>query len=192
MQKIPAVQWTEADQQLARALQCEIGSRQTGLSSNQGGVGGTLAPPTNGGGSDDIGDVSWNLPTVTLSYPANIPNLPGHNWANAIAMATPIAHKGAVAGAKAVAMTVLDLMTTPKLIADAKTYFNTVQQKDQKYDPVLTAADKPAIDLNTQLMAQMRPQMTKFYYDPTKYSSYLEQMGVPYPAPASPPPPAAK
>ena len=47
-----------------------------------------------GGGSDDIGDISWNVPTVTLRYPANIAAGPGHNWANAIAMATPIAHKG--------------------------------------------------------------------------------------------------
>ena len=38
-----------------------------------------------GGGSDDIGDVSWNYPTVTLRYPANIPGLPGHNWSSAIA-----------------------------------------------------------------------------------------------------------
>ena len=62
-----------------------------------------------GGGSDDIGDISWNVPTVTW-YPANIPELPGHSWANAIAMATPIAHKGATAGAKAQALTVLDLL----------------------------------------------------------------------------------
>ena len=47
-----------------------------------------------GGGSDDIGDISWNVPTVTLRYPSNIPAGPGHNWANAISMATPIAHKG--------------------------------------------------------------------------------------------------
>ena len=63
-----------------------------------------------GGGSDDIGDISWNLPTVTLRYPANIPGLPGHNWSSAIASATPIAHKGVVAGAKVQAMTVLDLL----------------------------------------------------------------------------------
>ena len=42
-----------------------------------------------GGGSDDIGDVSWVVPTITLNYPANIPGLPGHAWQNAIAMATP-------------------------------------------------------------------------------------------------------
>ena len=50
------------------------------------------------------------MPTVTLRYPSNIPGLPGHNWANAIAMATPIAHKGVTAGAKVQAMTILDLV----------------------------------------------------------------------------------
>ena len=64
-----------------------------------GGGDGPFTGPT-GGGSDDIGDVSWNVPTVTLRYPSNIPGGPGHNWANAIAMATPIAHKGVIAGAK--------------------------------------------------------------------------------------------
>ena len=68
-----------------------------------------------GGGSDDIGDISWNVPTVTLRFPSNIPGLPGHNWANAISMATPIAHKGATAGAKVQAMTVLDLLLKPAL-----------------------------------------------------------------------------
>jgi aminobenzoyl-glutamate utilization protein B len=52
------------------------------------------------GGSDDIGDVSWNVPTVTLGYPANFEAGPGHNWANGVAMATPIAQKGVTAGAK--------------------------------------------------------------------------------------------
>ena len=66
-----------------------------------------------GGGSDDIGDVSWNVPTVTLNYPSNIPGMPGHNWANAVAMATPIAHKGATAGAKVIAMTALDFLCAP-------------------------------------------------------------------------------
>ena len=80
-----------------------------------------------------------------------------------------------------VCLTVLDVMTTPKLVSDAKTYFQTVQLKDQKYDPVLTAEDQPAIHLNKELMEQMRPKMQKFYYDPGKYKSYLEQLGIPYP-----------
>jgi len=185
--------WSADDQAFARAVQESNGLKIQPLYD-------TIAPlstpesrgPSTGGGSDDIGDIMWTVPTITIGFPSNVPSTIGHNVTAAIAMATPIAHKGAVAGAKAVAMTVLDLMTTPKLLASAKDYFNNVQKKDQKYDPVLTPADKPAIDLNSQLMAQMRPQMEKFYYDPTKYSSYLEQMGVKYPAPASPPPPATK
>ena len=60
------------------------------------------------GGSDDIGDISWTVPTVTLRYPSNIEGRQGHHWSSAIAMATPVAHKGAVAGAKVVAATLLD------------------------------------------------------------------------------------
>ncbi len=75
-----------------------------------GGVG-----PT-GGGSDDIGDISWNVPTVVLRYPSNIPGGPGHNWANGVSMATPIAYKGVIAGAKVQAMTMLDLLMHPELV----------------------------------------------------------------------------
>ena len=121
------------------------------------------------------------MPTITIRFPSNIPSMIGHNVTSAIAMATPVAHKGAVAGAKAVAMTVLDVMTTPKLVSDAKTYFQTVQMKDQKYDPVLTPEDQPAIHLNKDLMDRIRPELKKFYYDPAKYPTYLDQLGIKYP-----------
>lgn len=142
--------------------------------------------PALGGASDDIGDVMWTVPTITIRYPSNIPNMIGHNVLSAMAMATPIAHKGAVTGAKAVALTVLDLMTTPKILADAKAYQQDVQFKGQKYDPLLTRDDKPAIWLNTDVMARMRPQMEKFYYDAAKYPTYLDQLGIKYPTLTAP------
>ena len=110
--------WSEDDQKLARALQKEIGApMQKGLDLELDKMEESVKDEDKrGGGSDDIGDVSWNVPTVTLRYPSNIPGLPGHNWANAIAMATPIAHKGVVAGAKAQAMTIVDLLTRPELV----------------------------------------------------------------------------
>ena len=135
-------------------------------------------PRSIGGGSDDIGDIMWTVPTITIRYPANIPNMIGHNVLSAMAMATPIAHKGTVAGAKAVAMTVLDMMTTPKLIADAKDYFRNVQLKTGSYKPIL---EKPAVWLNEKAMRDMRPQMEKFYYDPAKYPTYLDQLGIKWP-----------
>ncbi len=121
------------------------------------------------------------MPTITLRYPANIPGLPGHNWANAIAMATPIAHKGTTAGAKAQAMTMIDVLTKPELVKLAWQYFNEVQTKEQKYEPLIRPQDKPAIELNKDRMAKYREQMRKYYYDPSKYKTYLEQLGINYP-----------
>ena len=133
------------------------------------------------GYSDDIGDIMWTVPTITIGYPANIPNTITHHVTAAMAMATPIAHKGAVAGAKAVALTTLDLLTDPDLLAAAKDYFSNVQRAEELYDPLLSAEDMPAIHLNEQVMERMRPRMTEFYYDPESYDSYLEQLGVSYP-----------
>jgi len=137
--------------------------------------------PSMGGGSDDIGDIMWTVPTITIRYPSNIPNTIGHHVTAAIGMATPIAHKGVVVGAEALAMTILDLVTTPSLVTEAKDYFQNVQLKDQKYDPVLADTDMPGIHLNEDIMARMRPKMEPFYYDPSKYDTYLEQLGIAYP-----------
>ena len=182
IQMVGMPKWTAQDQAFAKAAQqankLEIKPLEDKVSA--------LSTPesrgkSNGGGSDDIGDIMWTVPTITIRFPSNIPSMIGHNVTSAIAMATPIAHKGAVAGAKAVAMTVLDIMTTPALVSEAKAYFTNVQTKDQKYDPVLTADDKPAIHLNKEIMDRMRPELEKYYYDPAKYSSYLEQLGIAYP-----------
>jgi aminobenzoyl-glutamate utilization protein B len=177
-------QWSDADQTMAKGVQREYGQKNPrGLSERT--MTELPAPPRpedlRGGGSDDIGDVSWNLPTVTLRYPSNIPGLPGHSWWNAIAMATPIAHKGVVAGAKVQAMTVLDLMTKPTVITQAWDYFRSVQTKDIKYFPLMRAEDQPATWLNKAIMDKYRPEMRKYYYDPSKYKTYLDQLGIKYP-----------
>jgi aminobenzoyl-glutamate utilization protein B len=176
--------WSADDQKLAHALQHELKVPEIGLATKINPLRGREVIPDEekrGGGSDDIGDVSWNVPTVTLNYPANMQAGPGHNWANAISMATPIAHKGVTYGAKVQAMTVLDLVMRPELVKQAWDYFNNVQTKDRKYTPLMRPEDKPAIWLNEQTMAKYRPEMKKYYYDPTKYKSYLDQLGIKYP-----------
>jgi aminobenzoyl-glutamate utilization protein B len=145
------------------------------------------AAASSGTGSDDIGDVTWTVPSVTLYYPANIPGTPGHNWADAIAMATPIAHKGVVAGAKVQAMTLLDLVMQPALVTDARRYFADVQTKTIKYHPLMAPTDQPATWLNAEKMAKYREAMRKYYYDPTKYATYLQQLGVAWPVTAAVP-----
>jgi aminobenzoyl-glutamate utilization protein B len=175
--------WSEADQTLAKALQTELGNPTVdGLATKLADLTGPVKPEDNtGGGSDDIGDISWNVPTVVLRYPSNIPGLPGHNWSSAIASATPIAHKGVVAGAKVQAMTVLDLLTRPELVKQAWDYFRDVQTKDRKYIPFITKDTPPATHLNEEILAKYREQMRPFYYDPSKFPTYLDQLGIKYP-----------
>ena len=96
-------------------------------------------------------------------------------------MATPIAHKGGVAGTKVQALTLLDLMLTPRIVTDAWDYFTNVQTKTIKYKSFLGHNDGPPIWLNADIMARYRDQMRPFYYDATKYKSYLEQLGIKYP-----------
>jgi aminobenzoyl-glutamate utilization protein B len=183
IKRVGLPEWDEADQTLAKAVQRELGNpTQPGLATELGPIG-THVPEEDkrGGGSDDIGDVSWNVPTVTLRFPSNIPGLPGHNWSSAIAMATPIAHKGVVAGAKVQAMTVLDFLMKPQLVEDAWTYFREVQTKDQQYVPMIEKDTPPAIWLNEGILAKYRDEMKKYYYDPSRYSTYLEQLGIEYP-----------
>ena len=182
IKKVGLPRWSDADQTLAKAVQRELKVAEKGLATELDKLGQPVKEEDKrGAGSDDIGDVSWNVPTVTLRYPSNIPNLPGHNWVNSIAMATPIAHKGATAGAKVQALTMLDLILKPELVRQAWDYFRDVQTKETKYVPFISPRDKPATWMNQKIMAEHRERMRKYYYDPSKYGTYLEQLGISYP-----------
>src|SRR5690606_17874178 len=110
--------WSDDDQAYARALQRLVGVEEKGLPTElqalQEPRGATLS-----GGSDDIGDVSWVVPTVTLRFASNVEGMIPHHWSSAMAMATPIAHKGAAAGAKVIAATLIDLVLDARLRAEA-------------------------------------------------------------------------
>jgi aminobenzoyl-glutamate utilization protein B len=176
--------WSEADVALAKAVQRELKVPEIGMATQIPELRGRAEIPDEekrGGGSDDIGDISWNVPTVMLNFPANFQAGPGHNWANGIAMATPIAHKGVIAGAKVQAMTVLDVLMRPEVVTDAWDYYRNVQTKTVKYTPLIRPQDKPATWLNEETMAKYRPELKKYYYDPTKYKTYLDQLGIKYP-----------
>ena len=183
IQAVGMPEWSEDDIRFAEAFQAEMEVEVTGLQIE---VPEEMSGPVDlsrslGGGSDDIGDISWNMPTVTLGFPSNMSGGPGHNWANGIAMATPIAHKGGVAGAKVQARTLLDLFLDGETVEAAWDYFNDVQTVDTEYIPMIAPTDQPAIFLNEGIMAQWRERMRPFYYDATRFDTYLEQLGIEYP-----------
>ncbi|MBT8209513.1 MAG: peptidase dimerization domain-containing protein [Eudoraea sp.] len=175
-------QWSEADQMLAKAVQREVNSQRdtSGLKTKLDTIGLPIKNPVSGG-SDDIGDISWKVPTITLRFPSNIPGLQGHHWSNAIAMATPIAHKGVVAGAKVEAMTILDFLLKPELVEESWDYYKNVQTANQTYEPMISESDKPPTYLNSDIMEAYVPKLKPFYYNEKKYDSYLEQLGIEYP-----------
>lgn len=178
IKKVGLPQWSEADQKLAHAAQTELKVKVEGLPTE-------IKPLAGGGsrsnaGSDDIAEVAWNVPTVVLRYPANIPGMNGHHWSSAIAMATPIAHKGSTAGAKAHALTALDLLTDARLLEKVKDYF-AEQTKTVKWQSLIPPGTEPPIHLNKEKMERFRPRLRQLRYDPSKYATYMEQLGIVYP-----------
>ena len=172
-------EWTEDDHAFASAVQQSVGSVPSGMPSSLSPLG--TPGPRRSGGSDDIGDISWNVPTITLRFPSNVPGLPGHHWSSAMAMATPIAHKGAVAGARVMARTALQLFAQPELVDQAWTYFREEQSVGMEYVPFIGPDDPPPTHLNKEIMDAYRPLLRQYYYDETRFATYLEQLGITYP-----------
>jgi aminobenzoyl-glutamate utilization protein B len=69
----------------------------------------------------------------------------------------------------------------PELVTEAWTFFNDVQSKEGPYKPLIRPEDEPAVHLNATTMEKYRSEMRKHYYDPSRYPTYLEQLGIRYP-----------
>jgi aminobenzoyl-glutamate utilization protein B len=96
------------------------------------------------------------------AFPANVPNIPFHHWSAGVVLATSIAHKGAVAGAKALAGAVVDLFKTPARVEEAKETFSR-ELGGITYEPLLPASQTPPLDLNRDAMEFWRPKMRSHY-----------------------------
>ena len=101
--------------------------------------------PSLGGGSSDVGDVSWIVPTISFRTAVFIPGSAGHSWQNVASGGSTIGTKGLLNAAKVFSLTAIDLYTNPELIEAAKTEFEERRGKDFTYVPLL--GDRaPALD----------------------------------------------
>ena len=101
--------------------------------------------PSQGGGSSDVGDVSWNVPTVSFGTATFIPGSPGHSWQNVAAGGTTIGTKSLINTAKVFALSAIDLYTNPALVSEVKKEFESRKGADFKYESLL--GDRtPALD----------------------------------------------
>ena len=150
--------WTAEEQDLARRIQKSTGIKESGLGSKPE----PLRPAVQSTSSNDSGDVTWTVPHGRVTFPANIPDVPFHHWAAAIAGTSSIAHKGAVAGAKVMAASVIDLLTKPELLVQARRSFQA-EVAGSTYRSLLPPDQKPPVDLNAEEMAEYREAMKAQY-----------------------------
>jgi aminobenzoyl-glutamate utilization protein B len=151
-------EWTAEEQALARQIQVTAEVPEAGLRSTTS----PLREATQSTSSNDSGDITWMVPHGRITFPANVPGVPFHHWAAAIAEATSIAHKGTVAGAKVMAASVVDLLANPDLIARARETFSR-EVGSSTYRPLLPPGQLPPIELNAEEMAKYREAMRAHY-----------------------------
>lgn len=84
------------------------------------------------GGSTDVGDVSWKVPTSGFSAATFALGSPGHSWQNVAAIGSPIGHKGMLVAAKVLALTTVELFNDPEALKDARADFDE-RMKEKKY-----------------------------------------------------------
>jgi aminobenzoyl-glutamate utilization protein B len=77
-------------------------------------------------------------------------------------LATRIAHKGAIAGAKAFATTVAECFSNPEVVEEAKRTFKE-ELGGVEYKSMLPPDQKPPVELNRAMMEKFRPEMAKHY-----------------------------
>jgi aminobenzoyl-glutamate utilization protein B len=150
--------WTEEENKFAKELQKSLGRKEDGLSTKVE----PLRSARQNSSSNDIGDITWVVPSVSIRFPSAVPGVQAHHWTAGITPTLSIAHKGAVVGAKTIAASVLDLLTSAELRAAAKKQFDQ-DTKDTKYFSLLPPGAKPPLDLNKEMMEKYRPEMRKFY-----------------------------
>ena len=115
-----------------------------------------------GGASSDHGDVTLIAPTATIRFPGNVPGATGHHWSTVACGNGSTAWKGLNTGAKAMATSVIDLLTNPEVLRDIRKEFEDYS-KTHPYESFLPAYAKPPLEINEKLMNQYRPLMEAFY-----------------------------
>jgi aminobenzoyl-glutamate utilization protein B len=141
LQKVGGVSYTKEEIEFGKKLQATLGFK---------------APPIDeaykvqplkfkpGGGSSDVGDVSYAVPTVGLTAATWIPGTPAHSWQAVACGGTEVGTKGMMVAAKSISLMAIDLFTNPLLLQKAKEEFLKAKG-DYKYKPLL-GNRKPALN----------------------------------------------
>ncbi len=143
LQKVGGVKYTSEEVAFAQKLQASFTFKAPEIASSEK-VTPLAATVDASGGSTDVGDVSYAVPTVGLSAATWVPGTPAHSWQAVACGGTEIGTKGMMVAAKTMALTAIDLFTDAALINKAKEEFKTAKG-DYQYKPLL-GNRKPALN----------------------------------------------
>ncbi|MHC4566918.1 MAG: peptidase dimerization domain-containing protein, partial [Planctomycetota bacterium] len=143
LELVGAPKYTEAEQEFARSLQRMTGKEEKGFNDKI-----KPLPDEPGeikGGSTDVADVSWIVPTAGFRVTTAAEDAPWHSWATTACSGTRAGRKGAVVAAKVIATTGVDILTNPTLVKEAKAFFLEATEGKPYQSPV-PIDQKPPIE----------------------------------------------
>ncbi len=151
--------WNEEEQAFAKALQKELGAKETDGMPAEVKKLEEPSPVFVGGGSSDVGEVTRVAPTATVRFPGQVPGGIGHHWSSVAANYGSTAWKGLNAGAKVMAASAVDLIQKPAELAKIRQEFEKYE-KENPFKSFLPEDAKPPLDLNKDLMQKFRTAET--------------------------------
>ena len=137
---VGGIYYDEKERVYAEKIQKTL-KNKTSLSSSERVMPFVIRTTTKGGGSTDVGDVSWVVPTAGFSTATYVPGTPGHSWQAASCSGTSIGFKGMINAAKTLAMSGLDIILDKSLIEKAWVEFEEKKGKNYIYTPLI--GDRP-------------------------------------------------
>ena len=134
------IQYTPEEIDFAFEMQRNNGKPEIGIDGKIRSLRETLKSP--GGGSTDVGDVSYNVPVVSLKATTAPKGIPWHSWSVVASSGMSIGHKGMLYAAKALGMTMVDIFKDSRLRNDIKREFDE-RIGEYEYDPFLDPGPPP-------------------------------------------------
>lgn len=146
LEEVGGFRYTAEEKQFAEELQKSLPPGGAGALDSTSSILPLRRPDPNApAASTDVGDVSWNVPTIGFETATFVPGVVPHTWQAAASAGMSIGQKGMIVAAKALAATGADLFSDRQLVLDAKADFRH-QMDGKTYQSVIPAGQKPPLN----------------------------------------------
>lgn len=140
LELLGSIKYTSDEVAFGKKIQEATGKDQVGMDSEIKPLEVTKENP--GGGSTDVGDVSWNVANINLGVTTAPKDTPWHSWAVVACGGMSIGHKGMLYASKAMAMTMTDLFENPKLVEKVKAEYKE-RKGNEVYEAIVPDGPPP-------------------------------------------------